>query len=290
MSITKPLRILISAIHWPVASGRYLERALKRLGHDVRTVGPSTGTGIWNMNVSPQWVWEPSYRPEEEDWTPDLWITADSHYAYNPQPTLTCPHICFGMDNHVRTYADLGLKFDAMFLAHSWGARMGEPNVYWTPPGYDPACHINWQRERPVDIGMMGFPYQERVEMISQFRAAGLNVTAGIGLVWDDYATFYNGVKIALVKSVMGDLTQRFLECMAMGCCVLADKMQDADKLNFQPGHDYLLYNDVADAINKARHALNQDTWKDHAILGQKKVGPHTWDARAATMLERMGL
>src|SRR3990172_12011011 len=242
--MTNPLRILISCIHWPVASGRYLAHALKRLGHDVRTVGPSTGVGIWNMNVSPQWVWEPNYNPDE-GWRPDLWITADSHYAYNPQPALKCPHICFGMDNHVRRYDDLGLKFDAMFLAHSWGARMGEPNVHWCPPGYDPECHVNWHRERPVDIGMLGYPYQERLDMVAAFRAAGLSIVAGIGLIWDDYATFYNGVNISLVKSVNGDLTQRFLETMAMGCCVLADRVKDADKLGFVAVYDYIVFDTI---------------------------------------------
>ena len=285
--MNKPLRILISCIHWPVASGRYIARAFTRLGHDVRTVGPSSGTGIWSMDVSPQWVWEPNYKPEEEDWKPDLWVTSDSHYAYDPQPPLTCPHVCFGMDNHVRTYADMGLKFDAMFLAHSWGARMGEPNVYWCPPGYDPECHINWQRERPIDIGMLGYPYQERIDMITDFRAAGLDVTAGIGLIWDDYASFYNNVKIALVKSVNGDLTQRFLETMAMGCCVLADRVTDADKLGFVPGVHYISYENTEDAIKKARDILPIARGNE---AGQEKVKPFTWDRCAAQILETMKL
>lgn len=284
-------RILIACIHWPVASGSYLERALIRLGHDVRTVGPSTGDGIWNMRVNPRYIWKPNYDPEGEDeyWQPDLLITADAHYAYAPTPPLDCPHVCFGMDNHVRTYHETGLQFDALFLAHSWGARMGEPDVYWCPPGYDPACHIDWQlADRPVDIGLMAAPYQERLDMVAAFRAAGLNVTAGIGLVWDDYAQFYNNVKIALVKSVAGDLTQRFLECMAMGCCVLADRMPDADALGFLPDVHYVRYENTEQAIGQAMTLLQSGDWKKLAENGKQAVQSHTWDSRAAKMIEAL--
>ena len=31
------MNILITCIHYPIASGRYMARAFRRLGHDVRT-------------------------------------------------------------------------------------------------------------------------------------------------------------------------------------------------------------------------------------------------------------
>jgi len=43
------MRVLVVCIHYPVASGRYMVDALKRMGHDVRSIGPSTGAQIWGM-------------------------------------------------------------------------------------------------------------------------------------------------------------------------------------------------------------------------------------------------
>lgn len=279
------MKILIACIHYPVASGRYIQRALRRLGHDVRTVGQSTGNQIWGMQVKDEWVWEPEF--PDGDWLPDLVITAESAFGYTSPRLPDVPYVVWGVDNHVRDYFP-EVPYDALFLAHSWGARMGEPNVHWLPCAYDPAAHCDLGIERDIDVVMVGVAYPERVTIMNALNAAGINAVGGTGLLWDDYNHLYNRAKIALVKSVNGDLAQRFFENMAQGCCVLADKTVDADKLLFNDTYHYWSYDDVADCVEQAKALLHSGAWRDVAERGKRKVQGHTWDARALQLLETL--
>ena len=284
------MKILIACIHYPSASGRFIARAFRRLGHDVRPTGPSTGAGIWGIEVDPRWIWTPDFDPAMDswqldgaDWNPDLMITADSGYIFDWVPRKPTPHILWGVDNHVRDYQ--GRIYDAMFFAHNWGYRIGEPNTHWLPPAYDPETHVDFHRERDIPVGMMAVPYHSRQAMADRFAQMGLPLVAGVGMLWDDYRDWYNRVKVAVLKSVMGDLTQRFFECMAMGCAVLCDHPKDAEALGFRAYIDYLPYYDDDDAVEKARRLLENGRWVEFALRGQKTVRPHTWDARALELL-----
>lgn len=283
-------KILIAAIHYPVASGRYIARALERMGHDVKTTGAAMENKIWGLETDPRWNWTPSFVYDFNDrWEPDLIVTADSAFYFTD---ISIPSILYGVDNHCRDYRFDNPKFDHYFMAHSWGACMDKPNATWLPCAYDPKAHgcIKFSDERTIDIGFIGYPYPDRVELVSQLRAAGLNVKAALGLLWDDYNAAMNLCKIALIKSFNGDLAQRFFENMAQGCCVLADRTVDADKLGFEPGVDYWTYTDPEDAQIQARYLLETGIWRQVAASGQAKVMPHTWDARCQVILDEMGI
>lgn len=280
------MRILIACLHYPIASGRYVARAFRRLGHDVRTVGRSLGNQIWGMTVKDEWVWNPT--DIEDDWEPDLHIIVDSSPNI-PVGKFNCPRIIWGVDNHMRDYRVFG-EVDALFLAHSFGARMGESNVHHLPCAYDPEAHTDIGIERNFEAGMCAVPYENRVELVRTMRAAGINVIAMTGLLWEDYNKFYNQCKIAVVRSVCGDLAQRFFENMAQGCCVLADRTIDAEKLGFVAGVDYWPYDTPEEAAREAKHLLESGKWQEIAENGKRKVRGHTWDARAIQLLGTMGL
>lgn len=301
------MKILLTCIHYPVASGRYIARACRRLGHDVRTLGPTTDNRIWGMAVDPGHAWapdlpqvytEPGQFPAvgaalraADGWRPDLIITADSAYTVlGDLPGV--PHVLWGVDNHVRDYRDLGRTWDAMFLAHSWGARMEEPNAHWLPAAYDPEAHryMIAPSSRPFDVGLQAVAYPHRVAMVHRLIEAGVKVFAGTGLLWDDYEAFYNETKIALVCSAMGDLSQRFLEAMAMGCCVLADRATDALRLGFVPGEHFIEYATDEQAEDYARGLIRNGSWQAVAEAGRQAAEGHTWDHRARTLLRTLGL
>ena len=65
------MRVLIAAIHYPAASGRYLADAFRRGGHDVRTAGFMPGT-IWGIEYDPRWQWRETggLTHHWPDWTP----------------------------------------------------------------------------------------------------------------------------------------------------------------------------------------------------------------------------
>ena len=275
------MNILITCIHYPIASGRYMARAFRRLGHDVRTAGATTEREIWGLSVDEKWIWRPDF---SEEFEPDLIVHADSAYpGYRPE-TLRGPLVLWGMDNHVRDYA--GADYDAMFFAHSWGARMTEPNAYWLPPGYDPEAHTDLGGERDIDVLMIGSPYRERVEILNAMAASGLKVAGGLGPLFDEYNALYNRARIALVQSGHGDLTTRFFENMAQGCCVLADTAPDIDRLGFIAGTDFWPYASAQEAVEAAHALLEDDRWRALAAAGKEKVAPHTWDARTERLLQ----
>ncbi len=287
MWLIEMTRILIAAIHYPVCSARYIARAFKRLGHDVRTIGPVTGNNIWGMEVDARWAWEPDYDPAQPgDWLPELIVIADSGYYLDWKPSPETPRVLWGVDNHSRNYTELGQQFDAMFLAHSWAARMDEPNATWLPPCYDPVAHTDLGLERDIDVALIGFPYDARVEIVQAMQAAGLKVFAALGLLWGDYNALYNRAKIALVKSIYGDIPQRFFENLAQGCCVLSDPARDLEKMGYVMHVHYAPYDSALQAAEKARWLLEHDRWANIASVGRAKARGETWDARAERLLQ----
>ena len=234
------MNILTVCIHYPVASGRYITEAFKALGHDARSMGPMTGTKIWGIDVHPKYIWHPDYLIDGEKgiewggWKPDLVVTAESAMALKFPPGV--PHVCWGMDNHVRDYQFHDLKFDSMFFCHSWGARMGEDKVYWAPPCYEPRYCRDLGFERDIDIGMVAVPYDGRSELVDGMRGAGVEVMFTWGPIYEEYERMYNRIKIALIRSIHGDVSHRVFEVMAMGCCVLMDKARDMEKIGFIEG------------------------------------------------------
>jgi len=295
------MRILIAHIHWVVSSGTYMKRAFARMGHDVRSIGPCPGRHIWGIDVPEPYVQEPDYEMNWQvgqpfpdmsvvdkmgDWQPDLIVTADSTFTITGKGPM--PHVLFGMDNHVRNYRALeaeGAVFDSMFMAHSWGARIGEMGVYWCPPGYDPLAHTDLGGERPLDVCLIGYPYDDRIALRAAFQEHGIKSLFAIGVVWDQYNAAYNQSKIALVKSIKGDVPQRFLENMAQGCCVLSDRLDDAEKMGFVAGVDYWPYKTKEDAVREAQFLLETGIWPTIAANGKRKVVGHTWDNRALQIL-----
>lgn len=287
------MKILVSCVHFAVSSGRHITRALRRLGHDVRTIGPAPGNHIWGTRVRPEYIWEPDVSVGGDGgwyidpaWVPDLVVTADSGWTI--KPIWDCAHVCWGCDNHVRAYEFDGVRFDALFVAHTWGLRMGEPNVHWLPPAYEPEDHFDAHTERDVDVALVGVMYEARVALAAALHAAGLNVLAGTGPIYDDYRALYNRAKISLVAPIMQDVPHRFLETLAMGCCVLASEMRDAAKLGFVPAVDYWTFTDAESLVREARWLLSSGEWRHVAKRGQRKAlaGGHTWEDRARRMLD----
>lgn len=277
-----------------------MQRAFMRSGHDVKTVGPTTGNEIWGMHVDDKYAWKadawlgPYNIPADGlwdmnvlgvgsfgEWQPDLIINADSAFALSGN--APCDVVLWGVDNHVRDYKLR--EWSMMFLAHSWGQRMTEPNAFWLPCAYDPELHFDKGVDRDIDVAIVGVPYPERVEITQKMSAAGLKVAACMGLLFEEYNDLYNRAKIALVKSIAGDLPQRTFENMAQGCCVLTDYTPDLMKLKFEPFNDVWIYNGVEDAVDAAQWLISSGDWRKIAQSGAAQVKPHTWDARAQQLI-----
>lgn len=279
------MKTQIIANHYAVASGRYMADALKRLGHEVKTTGEAHGAAIWGIEVDPQYIWEPD--PPGKDWTPDLVIYADAHVEF--KRVADCPHVVYGVDNHVRDYAQFR-KADHLFLAHGHGYRIGEANVSWLPCGYDPAVFTPgppW-KQRATDAALLGVLYGNRAELIYAVAGiTGVKMAYGLGAVHDQYADIYQNAKVSLVMSAARDVAQRVWETAAMGCLVVMDECPDAGLLGLVDGVNCLMYRTTAQAAEAVRWSLDvPESAEKIAKAGQKWARPGTWDARLQVILD----
>lgn len=311
------MRILISAIHYPVASGRYVFNAFKRLGHDVRSVGVSTGANIWSMAVDPRHVWEADgdLTTAWPDWTPDLVVHMDSAYEYRHPVYAAVPHVIYGVDNHVRRYSKRYAQH--LFLAHKEvSLQPFDEDTTWLPCGYDPIVfkpsHIPWE-EREYDVCMIGVMYPQREKLLNALAAAGLKVVYGTGVLYEDCAALYQNSRISLCASAAGDVAQRIFETAACGCSILTDPLPDLQQHNKEVFklNGWASYTNASECVDIALELLDKKPVTEAAALvGQDDVimeippniglgkfgaqlmmtsvigGHHTWDDRAKVILD----
>jgi hypothetical protein len=281
------MKILITCVHYPVASGRYAFNALKRMGHDVRSTGPCTGAQIWGVTVGEEHVWIPD--APEADWVPELVIHMDSHPEFTPERVGDMPHVVYGVDNHVRDYRHG--KWDHLFLGHSFGYRIGEDNVTWLPCGYDPQWFTPGPpfKDRPNDAAMIGMMYDSRAELLYALRERlpHLQILYGVGALYEHFAGAYQGAKLSLCRSAAGDVAQRIFETAAMGCLVLTDPLHDAEAVGLVDGKNCRVYDSsehcaaiIADLQQNASQAAKI------ARAGQRWAKGHTWDARTQVIVD----
>lgn len=293
------MRIMIACIHYPVASGRYVADAFRRLGHEVRSIGNSTGNTIWGMEVDTKHIWSPDSAIVSADakW-PDLVIVMDSdQWIWNEVAAVRfhCPVVVYGVDNHVRSY-DISL-FQHKFLAHyhSKVHPVSLPNETWLPCAGDSAIFtpskIEWSK-REYDVALVGVQYPRRVAIAERLRAEGLKVFTATGLLYEEYAAAYQNSRIALCVSINGDLAQRVFEGAMMGCTVLTDLLLDLtdEETNRKLGlSGFFVYQNDAEAVGIAKDLVTVESAMAQfgALTLQKIVRErHTWEARCQVVVD----
>ena len=297
----KAMRITIACIHYPVASGRYVADAFIRLGHEVKTIGQSTGGTIWGQLVHRKYVWvSASSIAQADPFWPDLVIVMDSDPAiWNEVAAVGfhCPIVVYGVDNHVRTYEnDL---FQHKFLAHYHGAAYPvdsqRKDMTWLPCAADThtftPSQIPWD-ERDFDIAFVGVFYPRRAALIERLRAEGFKVFAATGLVYAEYQQAYANSRISLCVSAAGDVAQRIFETAAIGCTVLTDLLHDLVdyETNRKLGlSGFAVYQDDDNCIQMARDLLTSDRALAAHGAGQLQTivrAKHSWEARCQVVVD----
>lgn len=303
------MRILIAANHYPVASGRYMADAFRRLGHEVETIGAEQGNHIWGITVDSKHIWNPSVSVDPTP--PDLVIVMDSDptiWEMVKRHSFKCPVVVYGVDNHVRSYeSDL---FVHQFLAHYHGPAYpvdpARADHSWLPCASDPMftpSPIAWE-DRAYDVACVGVMYPRRQEVIDALKDAGLKVFAATGLLYEEYRAAYWNARISLCVSAAGDVAQRVFETGRMGCAILTDPLLDFadEETNKALGiYGRMTYTSPAEAAVLARDLLGsqqafnigvpmqqsqEPMGKGAALQLQAACMPHTWDARAKVIVD----
>lgn len=305
--MTKKIKVCLVGIFYPLAMLRYFERALERRDDiELVTVGPYTGTWIpWagGMNVLPKYGKSPTY-PLPRDFirtgkiSPkafimnenlsgvDLWLEVDAGFYLDPRPeTGIVAHVA--TDPHALNYdrqRQLADYFFNMQLEYS------KPDDIYLPYAYDPTVHYPEDTDIENHVCMIGLHYEQRTNLVNRLRGKGLNVHYSIGEIFDEYREIYNKSQIGINWSSEKDLNARAFELPAMGICPVQNTVPDMKNF-FVPGEHYLEFTDLDSAERQVMLALADDDMREEiASNAWRKVQPHTYDARVAEILERVGL
>lgn len=291
------MKILIHGRAFPVAMWRWFDWAFRDLGHEVFSVGPHQGGYIpWDGGMTfVTHIFPPDHETpevdypiksllEEIDFTPDVIIqAADTIYLTGKAPCLnvilkTDPH---AVDYHPRLrYADHVFNMQDHYIL---------PGETWIPYAYYKPLHkiMSQKRKLKHDVVFSGLQYDHRKEALEGMKKAGLNVLTTLGLIYEDYVEAYNGGLIAFNWSSKNDLPARFWEGLAMKRLMLTNIVPDMDKLGFKDGIHYVGFENVNDAVEKAKHYVEHpDEAMKIARAGYQRVKPHTYKARAQKMVK----
>lgn len=296
------IKVLLLAIHYPLAMKSYFERALRRRDDiDLITVGPYTNTWIpWlgGMNLPAKYAVVPDFAlpfaPNigmvnyefvrallPKDWHPDIVLTIDAGISWVYRPTegmvmhvATDPH-ALNYD-HARSISD---KFFCMQKVY-----MQKDDIY-LPYAYDPTVHYPMPDViKDTDAVLIGMPYDQRVDWINRLRRNHMSVIFENGPVFDEYRQIANRARIGLNWSSLQDLNARAFEIPAMGLAPVMNYVPDLELFDFSK---YVqVFRDTDEAVAKALWLKNNpDECNRLAQDAHRAVQPHTYDSRVESIL-----
>lgn len=307
----RKLKVVLSAIWYPVAMATYFWRALERRDDiDLVVVGPFTNTFIpWNGGIhlpvryvktpthplSPDVIRTGKINPQvfqiyEDMSDVDLWLEVDAGFYLDPKPsTGIVAHVA--TDPHVLNY-DRQRQLADFFFCMQTPYMKAELGDFYLPYAYDPSIHFPMDVEKEYDACMIGLQYAHRIQLVNLLRANGLHVYSGIGKVYDEYNLLYNRSRVALSWSSLNDLPARVWEAFGMGIPQVVNRIPDL-KTFFVEDEHYLGFSNVAEAVSKVKYLLeNPDFAKEMADNAHRKIiaQDHTWDNRVQQILETVRL
>lgn len=288
------MKILIHGRHFPVAMFRWFQWAFEDLGHEVFSVGPySNGTIPWGNFYFPDHKFPPNYILPEFNvnvndvlkkipFKPDFIFQAADTIFMEGRPPI--PNSFYATDPHAVDYASRKINADYFFNAQKCYSQPGE---VWIPYAYDKYIHKWTKNNYPkYDIVFCGLQYFHRLNVLEAFKKAGMKVFNKLGVIYEDYVSAYNNGKIAFVYSSKKDLPARFWEGLAMRRLVLTNKVPDLQNLEFVENKDYITFNDVGEAVEKAQFYLKNERAAEYiADSGYRKVQKHTYQERVKKII-----
>lgn len=298
------LKIVLSAIWYPLAMASYVLRGFRRLKNvEVFTVGAFTGDYIpWanGMKLPQKYVEVPdvplpqnfinqpipySTVAQSIPFEPHLWLQVDAgfHFSDKPKAIVTAhlqtdPHCLKDWYKLPSSYSDFTFCMQQFYM---------KPGEFYLPYAYDEKMFYPMPEvEKIYDACLIGLHYPQRDALVQRLRSRGLNVYYSIGEVYNEYRLIYNQSKIALNWSSMMDLNARTFEALGLGLPLVTNRVPDLANF-FVEGEHYLGFDDLDEAEAQVMKLLNDnDLREDIAYAGHRKVKAHTWKHRAQQILE----
>lgn len=298
------MKIVFSGYHFAITAAlEYMVRAAKRLGHDVKSVGPYAGLNMpygtmGGIQVSDSYDFKPDIvlpqgnnapigfiEAQLGDWKPELWVDVNAGFWLDGRPQngkrvtwLTDPHVLRGL------YNSIVHQYDKVFCSQLAYMQQGE---LYLPYGYDPEWCAPLNLKKEYDVTCIGNIYDNRVRLFGRLDAEGYRICFQLGVAKNDAKELYNQSIIGLNWSSRLDMTARVFEVMAMGIVPVINRVPDLANF-FEEGKHYLGFSDEDEAVNKVKTVIdNPDIAKNIAENARKIMieGKHSWDDRVLAMI-----
>lgn len=306
------MRIVTAARRYPMSMARFFDAAMRRLGHDVVTVGPYSGDGgaiPWpGAPTFPQYVDRPDIILPEHLGSypitaikskldnPDLIVSFDAGFRLLGEHS-NCKSILYGTDPHAINYQPYYQDYAHFFSAQRQSVDTC-PGAIWIPLAYDPTVHVAnvpiAEESRPLNIcfvGVMGTSpgpenaYYQRYQAVRALLAK-FGGFAKQGLIFDECTEVYNQAKIAFNWSSSWDLPMRLWEGAAYGCCVVTNRLPYLEDVGFFDGETCIAFDSHEEMMSKVTEAIDTGSWVSIAKAGHDMVQSQTYDARVEQILE----
>lgn len=290
------MRILMAYEHYPCSIARFYRRAFVRLGHQVDSIGHSTGGRIsWGPYDLSRWEDKPTYPlgnfsnvyevgslTAEIARGYDLFVNVDAACWFRGK--LPIPKVIIGTDPHCLSYSGQRQDCDLFVVMQHYYSQPGD---VWIPYAFD--CEWHFHQDVPIThaLTFYGVLYDNRRRDLQLLEAAGIRTDVGTGVVFDEGVPHYCAGHLAYCQPSLLDLPTRFFEALAYGTIPVLRAVPDLALLpEFRVGWHYETYEGEMDLIDVVQRTLADPRLEDRKADGRSIVQGHSWDHRATALLE----
>lgn len=307
----KNINIWLAYASYPVTTGAYFERALKK-NFNVVTIGPKISQSLvkdWNLenmklpivdhNIptgdSPDM--KDLYDRTPNNAKPDMYLWVESVFGYFPKniDKMGIPTSAYFIDSHLNNLdyqLEWAKNFDFIFLAQKEYipsfTEKGHKNVFWLPLGCDPEIHKSIGSKKIYDVGFVGgtMANPRRVSLLNKMKEE--HDVYYERCFWDDMAKVLDSSKIVFNNAVNNDLNMRVFETLSIGSFLLTDPtFSNGQEEFFNHSEELALYED--DNINYTiKYYLENAELRELIAKRGKQVvlNAHTYEHRLNELVD----
>jgi len=275
------------------ATGDNLVRAFKKLGHDVYPYGNYYGTSI---RLGERQL------PKELD----LLVYCEcndlepQYLELKSQEARARVYWDFDVDNGRQGEATRLIKnigFDLICYANKlYKTRFSKlaPRTLFLPYAFDEKHFHRLNIKKSIGTGIIGTPYDKRLEYVGKLKKLGANVEFIQGKYREDFVKAINSLKIHLNLNIFGPggnglLVGRVWETIGCGTFLLTQRKDFIEDF-FKDGEHLVLFDTPQECAEKIKYYISHE--KEREKIAQQGylygLAHHTYTARAEAILSEV--
>ena len=90
--------------------------------------------------------------------------------------------------------------------------------------------------------------------------------------------------------SIGPDVNYRCFETIALGTCLVTNRIEEMELLGFRDGVNCFMYSSYDECVSKIREALSIERWAEVSAAGLELAKQHTYTQRCQTLLAQLDL